>query len=332
MTLSSRKVVVWGAGNMGTQHLNVLKKIEGVEPLALSRRKERLIELKQAGFTTVDDIVFAAKAGATLAIIATDTGYHVEDGLAAIECNFDLLVEKPIAVSAEAALPLYKKAKEKNRQIFVGCVLRFSESLYLFREMLSQIGAVYTVRIECQSYLPDWRPRRPYSLSYSARSDEGGVLRDLIHEIDYATWMFGWPKKVQGRLRNLGKLGIGAEETADLSWVTTDDVLISISLDYLSRISRRRLRAHGELGVLEWDGITGQVILELPGRKPQLVTSSQKRDEIFLGQAKAFLGLSAIKERSRLAMVEEGLKALSICDAARKSSQTQREETVSYYV
>ncbi len=37
-----------------------------------------------------------------------------------------------------------------------------------------------------QSWLPDWRPDRDYRESYSARLDEGGVLRDLVHEIDYA--------------------------------------------------------------------------------------------------------------------------------------------------
>ena len=85
-------------------------------------------------------------------------------------------------------------------------------------------------------FFPDWRPNRDYRRSYSSRAEDGGVLRDLIHEIDYAVWLFGRPQSVFAKLFNLGRLGIEAEETVDLYWQAMAGYGISIHLDYLSRM------------------------------------------------------------------------------------------------
>ena len=38
----------------------------------------------------------------------------------------------------------------------------------------------------------NWRPKQDYHTSYSAYKNKGGgVLLDLSHELDYATWIFG---------------------------------------------------------------------------------------------------------------------------------------------
>ena len=194
-----------------------------------------------------------------------------------------------------------------------------------------QLGQIHLVRIECQSYLPDWRPTRPYQESYSAKKDEGGVLRDLIHEVDYATWLFGWPTAVQARLRNLGRLGIDAEETAELFWEGDNGCLISMNLDYLSRPARRKMQAMGEHGTLTWDGIAKTVRLALVGEKEQCFHFDQTVDEMYLAQDIAFLNVDDNDALDiRLATGPDGIKALALCDAARLASKTRREEQVSY--
>jgi predicted dehydrogenase len=200
------------------RHLEVLRGIGEGRPIAVPKRLTRIGQLEKAGYCTALDLDQAIRKGANLCVIATDTRSHVEDGLAAIEHGLDVLVEKPLATNADGARRLNGGARQAGRSIFTACVLRFSESLNTFRELLDEAGCLHSVRIECQSYLPDWRPGRPYRDSYSARSDEGGVLRDLVHEIDYAGWLYGWPASVQARLRNLGTLGIAAEELAELTW------------------------------------------------------------------------------------------------------------------
>ena len=82
------------------------------------------------------------------------------------------------------------------------------------------------VRVECQSWLPYWRPERDYRESYSARADEGGVLRDLVHELDYAIWAFGGPVGRRPRsVRAVRATRCSASRprrAADLLWTSGD--------------------------------------------------------------------------------------------------------------
>lgn len=324
------RVAVVGTGSSGMQHLRILRDAAGIQAIAIPRRLDRIRDLERAGYAVAKDLNEAVGTGAMLCIIATDTGRHEEDTLAALECGLHVLVEKPLAVNAQAASRLRARAEAVDRQLVVGCVLRFSESLTRFRERLPEIGRLHSVRIECQSYLPEWRPQRPYQQSYSARAREGGALLDLIHEIDYAGWLFGWPASLQARIRNLGRLGIDAEEAADLMWEIREGALISVSVDYLTRSSRRWMRASGEQGTLEWDGINGVVTFAGSGMPLTSVRSSQTREAMWLAQARAFVRATCGMSDERLATGEDGVNALAVCDAARRASDSRAEERVEY--
>ncbi|MBI3456371.1 MAG: Gfo/Idh/MocA family oxidoreductase [Candidatus Rokubacteria bacterium] len=325
-------VAVLGTGSIGGAHLRALSQEASVRPVAVPVRRTRLAELAAAGFGVAEDLAEAARQGATAAVIATDSGRHLGDALEAMACGLDLLVEKPLAVDAEEARQLCARAEALSRHVFVGCTLRFSESLGRFREWLPRVGRVHAVRIECRSFLPSWRPGRPYQASYSSRRGEGGVLRDLIHEIDYAGWLFGWPAAVHARLSNLGRLGIDAEELAELTWEDRYGGVVSVGLDYLTAPTRRRMQAFGERGMLEWDGVEQAVRLSLAGRPEERVASPQAREAMLQAQDLAALRAWRGEPDARLASGEDGWRALAVCDAARRSSETGREEPVAYGV
>ena len=323
-------VAVLGTGSIGMRHLTTLQRMVGVRPLAVPRRSERLHELTQAGFSTAKGLDDAVQQGARLCVIATETGQHLADGLAAIDRGLDVLVEKPMATNAREAVQLNRRAQEAGRTLVVGCVLRFSESLNACRELLPKVGRLHTVQIACQSYLPEWRPARPYRESYSARADQGGVLRDLIHELDYAGWLFGWPKALQAHVRNLGRLGIEADEAADLLWQTPEGAAVSVNLDYLTRPPRRIVRALGEFGTLEWDGIAGTVTLALAGAPVHMTKCAQSRDGMYAAQAQAVVHTVLGRRDPRTATAEDGVRALAVCDAARLASERRHEMKVEY--
>jgi predicted dehydrogenase len=323
-------VAVFGTGSIGTRHLDVLGDLAVGQVLAIPRRPDRASELRSQGFSVADSLEQASGLGAGLCIISTETGHHVEDGLRAMELGFDVLMEKPMASDAAGARSLQEASKKTGRNLFVGCVMRFSDSLNIFRDWLPKAGSVHSVRIECQSYLPDWKPDRDYHKSYSARSVEGGVLLDLIHEVDYAGWIFGWPKEIQGRLKNTGRLGISSEEMAEITWETDAGTSVSIMLDYLSRTPARNMSAFGSDGTLVWDHIAGRVALELPGAVPEAMDSNQERNGMFSSQTTAFLDTVAGKHDDRLATADDGVRAVAICDAVRRSSESGRMEKVEY--
>jgi predicted dehydrogenase len=103
-----------------------------------------------------------------------------------------------------------------------------------------------------------------------------------------------------------------------------------MSLDYLSRPSRRQMRVIGEQGTLEWDGINQAVTLTMVGEAAQVSRLPQARDEMYLAQDMAFIESSWGTPDPRLATGEEGARALAICDAARRASELRREVEVDY--
>ena len=322
-------VAVLGTGSIGMRHLRILQGLSHVTPIAIPCRSTRRKVLDQQGFITAENLGEAVRSWSVEAcIVASDTARHVSDSLEVLTQGLNCLVEKPLARNGGEGLVLQQKVLELQGSLHVGCYLRFSESLSRLRTGLSRVGAIHSVRIECQSFLPDWRPDRPYRDSYSSRPDEGGVLRDLIHEIDYAGWMFGWPTALQARLGNTGSLGIAAEESADLSWQTKDGVIVTLRLDYLTRPPRRNITVCGSHGTWTWDGISNMALYEGAEKISERVTSAQTRDQMLTDQAKAFLAIRRGEFSPCLASGADGLRAILICDAARRSSLSRREEAV----
>lgn len=264
-----------GQGSIGQRHVRVLT-ARGAEVLAVPARAETRIE-------NVDGIV-----------IATETGRHAAD-IERLKGVAPLLVEKPLATTADEAARAVVGAK-----VHVGCCLRFDAALAEVRAQLPTLGRIQSVEVECLSWLPDWRPQRDYKQSYSAREGEGGVLRDLIHEIDYCLWMFGRPKSVMGKLFNSGVLGIPVEESARLH-LGFGSFTALVHLSFASRRASRQLKVIGEHGVLEWDGL-------------KTVDPNEK----YVEQAKAWLSVLSGGSPGALATAEDGILALRVCDGARR--------------
>ncbi|MBI2058277.1 MAG: Gfo/Idh/MocA family oxidoreductase [Nitrospirae bacterium] len=330
-TASPVRVAVRGTGTIGLRHLEVIRRMGEAVPVAVPRRKERRTELLALGLETASDLQEAAREGAKIAVIATDTGCHYEDGWTALETGMDVLIEKPLAEDAPRSEALRRRAVNLGRSLFIGNTLRFCDSLNAFRRILPRIGDLHSVRIECQSYLPDWRPARPYRSTYSAREGEGGVLRDLIHEIDYAGWLYGWPAHIQAKLKKGKQLGIESEESADLLWEAPGGWMVSLTLDYVTRPWRRMMRAHGSEGTIEWDGLTGTTAVSRVGEDRHVTTFPQAKEDMLLAQDRAFVnGGKDPGASAQLATANEGVKALAVCDAARRSSRTGREERIEY--
>jgi predicted dehydrogenase len=328
--LSSRlKVVIRGTGSIGMRHARVFRDLLGMETISVSRRLDRTLLLKKEGYATAQSLPEAITGSDTILIVASDTSHHVEDAMTGVllGCR-SILIEKPISPALADSLELQRTISKTNTQAFVACNLRFDAGLNLFRQQLEAIGEIHHVRIEAQSYLPEWRPQRLYQESYSASIKEGGVLRDLIHEIDYAIWLYGEPTSVTAQLSNSGRLEIAAEESADLLWRAPSGATVSIRLDYVTRHYRRVMTAFGSKGDLTWDFSAQAITLRTLKSDPLTTMAPQDRDEMMRMQAVAFVNAATNGNSGQLATFEEGMFAMAVCDAARVSSSTGRAEAI----
>lgn len=313
-------VAIAGAGTFGLKHAAALR-AAGAEPVLVPARRARVAELRALSWCAEASLKDARAAGARLCVVATDTGRHAADAVAALGLGMDCLIEKPVAANSAQARRITAAARRSRRKAYAAYVLRFEESLLAFRRLLPRVGAVHGIDAQCRAYLPDW-PGRDWRSGFRARAGEGGALRDLSHELDYTLWMFGAPKAVSAVLTR-GRLGLASEESADLLWRTPGGAAVAVGVDYLSRPTRRALTVRGKRGTLEWDAVASTVTLRPARGKARTWRFRSDPMARLLAQDRAFL-----RGGRGLATLAEGSLVVSLIDAAQRSSKSGRAERV----
>lgn len=313
-----KRVLVVGTGSIGMQHAESLR-ARGHDVLLFPSREGRAVQLQQSGWHCVTTWQQAYDEGYTHSIIATRTKCHTRDIVAALRgAPLKILVEKPLAHYLDDAAPLRQLDAGSQSKIICGFDLRYQKSLRFFRSMLSELGSIHSAFVECRSWLPDWRPRSDYHQSYSASIEDGGVLRDLSHEVDYAGWLFGWPESVSAILRTSPHLGIAADDQAFMQYQAPIGAVVQLALDYLGKPPRRRATAFGLLGTLSWDALRQEVVWESAGGQAERWVFAQTRQEVIAEQHQDFLSCGC-----RWAVnLPDALRSLAVLEAARNSADT----------
>jgi len=319
-------VVVRGSGSIGQRHARVFRQ-EGAD-VALWPVRDRGLGPGAVDDVTrarlLDDATGPGALPGVLVVVATDTARHVSDTVLALDAGAaSVLVEKPVAGSADDAAVL--RAHPRAQDIWVAAPLRAHEAFRHLRRLVGRIDGPASAHVRSQSWLPDWRPDRDYRESYSARRDEGGVLRDMVHEIDYAGVLFGRPDLVGSFLETSGPLDIEAEQAATLLWTTRDRFTVTARLDYVTRPTSRGVVIHTSDGILEWD-VTRAMVRHTTSDgevSEQVFEHDLDRDIVMGTQARAALELKPWSPaaqriaRGAPATLADGIDAVRLCDEAR---------------
>jgi len=170
-------------------------------------------------------------------VIANATNLHENTLVSVLNTGFagKILVEKPLFSN-----PMNINVKNTGH-IFVGYNLRFNETLSKLKRLLADEQLIsFSARVG--QYLPTWRSNSDYRKSYSAKKKEGGgVLRDLSHELDYATWICGDVEAVTALGGKFSELEIDSDDTYSILKRTQKCPSVIIHLDYLGRIVCRQI-------------------------------------------------------------------------------------------
>ncbi|MGZ4548152.1 MAG: Gfo/Idh/MocA family oxidoreductase [Blastococcus sp.] len=321
----SPDVVVRGSGSIGQRHAHVFRK-EGAK-VSLWPVRDRGMGPdavdEATGARLLDDTTGAAALRGAFVVVATDTARHVGDAIEALDAGAaKVLVEKPVAPTVEAANVLSEHPRHLD--VWVAAPLRAHEAFRHLNRLVRGLGQGGSAHVWAQSWLPDWRPDRDYRESYSARRDEGGVLRDLIHEIDYASVLFGAPSLLGASVSAGGPLDIDSEQAATLLWrAGRFDVMAR--LDYITRPTTRGVVVHSPDGLLHWDVVRAAVRHTTPdGDATERVFDRDLDRDIVMGaQARAALELRPSSPADQRiahgapATLADGIAAVRLCDEAR---------------
>ena len=280
---------------------------------------------------TVKSIFDAIKENVQAAIIATPASMHLEQARELAQAGIHLLVEKPLSHKIEIIDQLITDVHKSEVIGMVGYVLRYDPAAMRFKEFFDNTGIIgkpLHARVECGSYLPDWRPYQDYRTSVSARSElGGGVLLELSHELDYIRWFFGEMNSVCASIQNSGTLDIDVEDSVDMVFNSKLGFNISVHLDFNSRINRRRCCVHCTEGDLIWDVISKKVVWRPANGPEEVINFDHDQDKIYREQLKHFF--DCIEQNQKpIVSIEDGIAALQMVEAAKKSNKTAKKVIV----
>lgn len=331
MPFDAPVVAVLGQGSIGRRHAGLLLE-EGCRVLAFdpSPAAEYAAGVEPAAGEE------AALAEADAAVVASPTSEHLAQAERALTHGCHLLVEKPIALGAGPEVDaLVAAACDAGRVLAVAMNLRFHPGPAAVREVVTagRIGRPLTARFSFGGYLPDWRPGTDYRRSYSARRElGGGVLLDVIHELDYAGWILGPAAEAGAWLGRVSDLELDVEDVVLAHVAYESGALASFELDYLDRSYRRGCRIVGSEASVEWDWSAGTVRLLGPAGAVDERPAAKEFQPTYRAQARAWLAaLRAGEQDLEGAGLVDGWDAaatLRLADAIRESAETGRRVAV----
>jgi predicted dehydrogenase len=259
-------------------------------------------------------------------LICNPSSLHLPIAIQVAHAGCHLFIEKPLSHSWDGIEDLLSVIREKKLVTLMGFNLRFHPGLKLTKSLVEEggIGRVLNIRAQVGQYLPDWHPWEDYHQGYSARRDlGGGVILDLIPELDYVRWLVGEVCQIACFAGHVSDLEIETEDVAEILLHFENGVIGNVHMDYIQRSPSRTCRIVGEEGNIVWDYYANEVRL-FETRKPGWQVFRQEgfeRNDMFVAEMQHFLACLEGRE-SPVVDVEEGAKILRLALAARESAET----------
>ena len=311
------RVLMVGTGSIGRQHMASLRSLVPNVQFDVLREPGRSRDTSDLGeVEIVGSIDEGLSRQPQMMVIANPSSMHLLPLLAAIDSGVSFYAEKPIVSNLNDLTVLQNRAAfEGLPPNVVGCNLRFLPSLIAFKALIDEgrLGNIVRADFEAGQWLPDWRPTKDYRLGYSAnRSQGGGVLLDLIHEVDAALWLLGDFEHVSGYAIHASELEIDSDDCASILMARAGGPIATVRVDYVSRKPVRRYTLVGDRGTAIWD-LQASTIVVNDGLVSQPITlpiGAFDVSKTYLSAMQELLTAIQFKRPSKQPL-EDGVRALT---------------------
>jgi len=185
-----------GAGNIARVHLEAYKNVENAEIVALCDiNPETLAETaKMFGIekTYTDEAEMLKNEELDACDVAVWNCNHASCSIMALNAGKHVLCEKPMATNAKEAQEMIDAAKNNNKLLMIGFVLRFGDEAKIAKDFIDNgyLGDIYYSKA---TYLR--RHGAPGGWFTDKSRSAGGPVIDLgVHVIDLTRYLMGKPK------------------------------------------------------------------------------------------------------------------------------------------
>ena len=302
------RVVIIGLGSIAKKHIAALR---GIDPKTeIYALRSGLSKHEEPGVSSFYELDQVGKIDPDFILLSNPTSKREEVLKELVGFGKPLFIEKPALSSLNSANLLQAAFIKSELLTYVACNLRFHACLVFMKGYLStEQPQINEVNIYCGSYLPGWRPGQDFRKTYSALPDlGGGVHLDLIHEVDYAYWLFGAPARSNSLLRSASSLDVASVDYANYQLIHPRFTINAV-LNYYRRDYKRTLEVVTDEETINVDIAANTVTSSVQG---VLFSSETTILDTYPEQMKYFVSLLKDRTLSNMNSFSEGVEVLKI--------------------
>lgn len=329
------KVLLLGAGTMGSVHARAYKSLDNVELVGIVDRQEAKAGKLSANtsakvFTSYEEA--AAKLNAIDVIdICLPTHLHKEYLMKSIGIARNIICEKPLGLNVTEAGDMITACEKNHVRLFVGHVVRFFPEYKRIQSLLKKgsIGAPAVVRTTRGGAFP-----RAWKNWYGDFDKSGGLILDLlIHDFDFLRSCFGEVERVYAKKLNRADAVGGSIDYALVTLRFHSGVIAHAEGTWAHQGFRYGIEIAGKKGIIDYNSEksvplkhrtktkqTGGSAVEVP-ESP--LASSPYREEL-----KHFIEC-IVTGKEPVVTAYDAYRAIEIAMAALTSSETGQPVTLS---
>ena len=268
---SVRRVAVLGYGLAGRFfHAPFISATPGLVLAAVvtgdeERRAQALADFPGVAVFDTAEEVWACAAELDLVVVATPNRVHVPLALAALEAGLAVVVDKPLAPTADEGRRLVEAARERGLMLTVFQNRRWDGDFLTVKRLLADDALGKVHRFE--SRFERWRPE--LAGTWRERAEEaGGLLFDLgSHLVDQALPLFGPVENVYAEV-DLRRPGAEVDDDVFLSLEHASGVRSHLWMSAVSGQQGPRFRVLGNRAAFVKYGLDVQEDALRAGRRP----------------------------------------------------------------
>jgi len=193
------KAGLLGLGTIGKIHLDAYNRLKGENGITrleacFDITEENMSEIEDVRkYTNLDEFFENEKGKLDYIDICLPTFMHREIAIKAMEHGFNVLCEKPMALSSKDAYKMCKASEKTGKKLMVAHVLRFSYHFNIINDYIKNETLGRIKNVKYTNYIGGL-PKGHNGWFHDTKLSGGPILDFHAHDVDLLTCYFGKPE------------------------------------------------------------------------------------------------------------------------------------------
>lgn len=207
---SKIKFGIIGCGRIAQRHAEHISKrgtLVAVCDVVEDKANKMAAATGAKAYYSVEDLF---KSGEQIDVVAicSPNGLHASHAISALNAGYNVICEKPMALSVYDCGEMIKAAERMNKRLFAIKQNRFNPPVQAIKQIIDEgrLGKIYSIQLSCF-----WNRNPDYyhnSWKGTLKLDGGTLYTQFSHFIDLLYWMVGDVKQVKAMMANYSHQGI----------------------------------------------------------------------------------------------------------------------------